>query len=124
MATSMDISHLTPAQRLALIDTLWDSLAADSDLRSLPVPPQHMAELDRRLDALDLGEMEAGEPWETVSKRLGGNEFAAYRCAWQPPPVEGAQPLTASRRNITRKYPAGGRVLPPIPPVFRLLSRR
>jgi len=67
MADEFDISHLTPAERLHLIDKLWDSLAADPD--SVPVPPEHMEELNRRLDAEARGEM-TFSPWEEVKQRL------------------------------------------------------
>ena len=68
MANPFDISQLTATERLQLIDKLWDSLAADPD--SVPVPPEHLQELNRRLNALESGKMEPGEPWDVVSKRL------------------------------------------------------
>ena len=68
MANRFDISDLTPSERLQLIQELWDSLAADPD--SVPVPPEHLHELNRRLDALESGKMEPGESWDIVSKRL------------------------------------------------------
>jgi putative addiction module component (TIGR02574 family) len=65
MARELDISHLTPAERLQLIDKLWDSLS-DKDI---PVPPEHMEELNRRLEAEARGEM-TFSPWEEVKQRL------------------------------------------------------
>jgi putative addiction module component (TIGR02574 family) len=42
-----DILALPAAERLELIEQIWDSLAADPD--SVPVPDWHREELDRRL---------------------------------------------------------------------------
>jgi putative addiction module component (TIGR02574 family) len=68
MTPEFDISQLTPTERLQLIDKLWDSLIADPE--TVPIPDQHLNELNRRLDALESGAMPAGEPWEIVRKRL------------------------------------------------------
>ena len=43
--SSEQIAQLTPEQRLALIEALWDSLEQDD----LPVTPAQAAELDRRM---------------------------------------------------------------------------
>jgi putative addiction module component (TIGR02574 family) len=43
------LEHLPPAERLALIGTLWDSL----DDQDRPVTPAQAAELLRRLDHFD-----------------------------------------------------------------------
>jgi putative addiction module component (TIGR02574 family) len=68
MSRDFNISQLSPAERLQLIEELWDSLAVDPD--AVPVPPEHLQELNRRLDALDAGEMAPGEPWPIVTGRL------------------------------------------------------
>jgi putative addiction module component (TIGR02574 family) len=47
----IDIQSLSPAQRLELIELLWDSLAATPD--AIPFTEAQRAELDRRLDELD-----------------------------------------------------------------------
>lgn len=47
--TPEEINRLSPQERLALIEQLWDSLD-DSDL---PVPPAQRAELERRLDSFE-----------------------------------------------------------------------
>jgi putative addiction module component (TIGR02574 family) len=41
------ILRLPPAERLELLDELWDSLAADAS--AVPVPEWHQRELDRRV---------------------------------------------------------------------------
>jgi putative addiction module component (TIGR02574 family) len=47
--TPEEIGRLSPQERLALIELLWDSLD-DSDL---PVPPAQRAELERRLGSFE-----------------------------------------------------------------------
>jgi putative addiction module component (TIGR02574 family) len=47
--TPEEIGHLSPQERLALIELLWDSL----DESDLPVPPAQRAELERRLDSFE-----------------------------------------------------------------------
>ena len=43
-----EILHLPPAERLRLVEDIWDSLATSS--ADVPVPGWHREELDRRLD--------------------------------------------------------------------------
>jgi putative addiction module component (TIGR02574 family) len=44
-----EILHLPLDARLALVERIWDSIAAESG--ALPLPDEHRAELERRLDA-------------------------------------------------------------------------
>jgi len=69
---AIDINKLSPEERLALIAELWDSLRAETD--TVPVPPAHQKELDRRLDELDSGEA-AAIPWDDVRRQLGQLEI-------------------------------------------------
>jgi putative addiction module component (TIGR02574 family) len=46
---AVDIERLSPAERLDLIERLWDSLSEDD----VPVTDAQHRELERRLDALD-----------------------------------------------------------------------
>jgi len=64
-----ELRALPVADRLELIEQLWDSIAADAE--ALPLPDWHRAEIDRRLDALDKGES-VGAPWEEVRRRITG----------------------------------------------------
>ena len=64
MAT-LDISRLTPKERLELIGELWDSLS----LADVPLTPAHEAELDRRLATFDADRREA-VPWEDIDAEL------------------------------------------------------
>lgn len=64
MAT-LDISRLTPKERLDLIGELWDSLSA-TDVR---LTPAQEAELDRRLATFDADRRKA-VPWEDIDAEL------------------------------------------------------
>nr|WP_311972164.1 addiction module protein [Bradyrhizobium diazoefficiens] len=64
MAT-LDISRLTPRERLDLIGELWDSLSA-ADVR---LTPAHEAERERRLASFDVDRREA-IPWEDIDAEL------------------------------------------------------
>lgn len=64
---AMDIERLSPAERLDLIERLWDSLSEDD----VPVTDAQRRELERRLDALDR-EGPIGVPWEQLRDELGG----------------------------------------------------
>ena len=67
--TPDDIRALPVAERLRLIEELWDSLDAEAD--ALPLPDWHRSTLDRRLDALDDGRS-VGAPWDEVRRRITG----------------------------------------------------
>jgi putative addiction module component (TIGR02574 family) len=71
MKPEIDISQLSPAECILLAEELWDRASAHPD--ALPVPPEHLAEIERRIEAINSGAMGRGEPWETVRARL-----------WQP----------------------------------------
>lgn len=64
MAT-LDISRLTPKERLDLISELWDSLSA-ADVR---LTSAQEAELERRLVTFDADCREA-IPWEDIDAEL------------------------------------------------------
>lgn len=61
---NLTFDHLPPEERLRLLEDIWDSIA---DVASVPVPPWHIAELDRRLD--DPGG-EATMSWDQIQPRL------------------------------------------------------
>ena len=63
----IDIQALSPAQRLELIELLWDSLSSTPE--AVPFTDAQRAELDRRLDELDR-EGPVGIPAEEVLNRL------------------------------------------------------
>jgi putative addiction module component (TIGR02574 family) len=59
--TPIDISRLSPAERLKLVEELWDSLAPSE----IPLTPAQAEELDRR-EALHRAQPSAGRPWREV----------------------------------------------------------
>ena len=63
---SLGIDRLSAADRLRLIEEIWDSLS------ELPIPESHREELDRRLADCEANPA-AGSPWEEVKSRLWKN---------------------------------------------------
>jgi len=68
MASSpIDLRSLSIAERLALLEELWDSLASDAS--AAPITPELAAELDRRLADLSQSP-DAGSSWADVRHRI------------------------------------------------------
>ena len=57
----LDISRLSPAERLRLVEELWDSLTP----ADIPLTPAQAEELDRR-EALHRAHPGTGRPWREV----------------------------------------------------------
>ena len=68
MPIDFDLSGLSPSECILLAEQLWDR--ARSRPEAVPMTEAQQEELKRRLDALNSGEMTAGEPWESVRERL------------------------------------------------------
>jgi putative addiction module component (TIGR02574 family) len=66
-AKSLGLDRLSLAERILLVEELWDSIAAE--VEALDVPQSHKDELDRRLAAYD-ADPHAGASWEEVKARL------------------------------------------------------
>jgi len=64
---AINLTALSVEEKLALVEELWDSLAATPG--AVPFTAAQRAELDRRLDALDR-EGPVGIPWEEVVDRI------------------------------------------------------
>jgi putative addiction module component (TIGR02574 family) len=64
---SIDISELSPDERLELIEQLWDSLSGQPD--ALALTDAQRQELDRRIDEMDR-DRRLGEPWPDVLKSI------------------------------------------------------
>jgi len=62
-----DIDRMTDAEKLDLIDVLWDSL----EDRAFPLTPEQMAELDRRMDTFD----------EDIKSAISWDEYKAKRAS-------------------------------------------
>ena len=66
-AKSLGIDRLSVADRLRLVEEIWDSIADSVD--SMDIPQSHKDELDRRLEAMR-EDPHAGSTWEEVKARL------------------------------------------------------
>lgn len=65
--TPIDLSHLSPADRIHLLQDLWDSI--HDDAQAMPLTAEQRAELQRRDADLESGAVR-GIPWEDVKKSL------------------------------------------------------
>lgn len=63
------LTRLPVAERLELIEQLWDSL--DAEASSLPLADWQREEIDTRIDALESGTSD-GAPWDEVRRRITG----------------------------------------------------
>ena len=64
---SLNVTDLSPAERLDLIEKLWESLSDRPE--ELPLTDAQRAELDRRLDDLEKSGP-VGIPWEEVLQQI------------------------------------------------------
>jgi putative addiction module component (TIGR02574 family) len=62
-----DLLRLSVAERIQLVEDLWDSIAAESD--ALPLTEAQRQEIDRRL-AAHARDPQSAIPWEEVRARL------------------------------------------------------
>jgi len=66
---ALGLDRLTVAERIFLVQDLWDSIAATPD--AVTLTESHQQDLKRRLDAYR-DNPKAGSPWEEVKGRLQG----------------------------------------------------
>lgn len=71
MATNpaFDFKQLSIAERLQLVEDLWDSIAQEADADTLPLTDEEKALLDKRLADYERNP-EEGSSWEEVKARL------------------------------------------------------
>ncbi len=62
-----EIKALTAAERLTLIEQIWDSLVDSPE--HIPVPDWQLDEIKARRDELERG-LDSGSSWEDVEARL------------------------------------------------------
>lgn len=65
--SALEISQLTPEERLGLIEQLWDSLTTNGD--AVPLTSTQREELDSRLDEMDREGL-SGIPWDDVLSQI------------------------------------------------------
>ena len=63
------LRRLPVPERLQLVEDLWDSIAVETPAPDLPMTPQLIAELDRRVRDLDEGR-ERTFTWEEVRESI------------------------------------------------------
>jgi putative addiction module component (TIGR02574 family) len=66
---ALGLDRLSLAERILLVEELWDSIAASPEV--VPLTEAHKEDLRRRLDAYR-DDPKAGSPWEEVKARLRG----------------------------------------------------
>jgi putative addiction module component (TIGR02574 family) len=62
-----DLLELPVAERIRLVELLWDSIAAVPE--AVPIPDDLKVELNRRLAEFE-ADPEAGSPWDEVRSRI------------------------------------------------------
>ncbi len=68
---SFDYRRLSVAQRLELVEDIWDSIDADADAEMLPLTNDERAMLDERIAELEANPGQ-GESWPEVRARILG----------------------------------------------------
>lgn len=66
---TFDYRSLSVAERLQLVEDIWDSIAADADLDTLPLSDADKALLDERLAEQD-AHPGTGVPWPEARARI------------------------------------------------------
>ncbi len=67
LAKDLGIEQLSIAERILLVEEIWDGIAVESN--QLEVPQSHKDELDKRLEARQQSP-NAASPWSEVKERL------------------------------------------------------
>jgi putative addiction module component (TIGR02574 family) len=68
-ALRRELFSLTAAERLELVEELWDSIAAERENEPFPLTAAQRDELERRIRELDQSP-ECARPWGEVRERL------------------------------------------------------
>jgi putative addiction module component (TIGR02574 family) len=64
-----ELRKLSLAERLELVEELWDSIAAECEHEPFPLTADQRADLERRLAEADANPA-GGPPWEEVLERI------------------------------------------------------
>lgn len=70
-APTFDYRELSIAQRLELVEDIWNSIEADANAELLPLTDEERAMLDERVADLESNPGQ-GEPWSEVRRRILG----------------------------------------------------
>ena len=63
------LKQLSVAERIQLVEDLWDSIIEDAPDDAFPISPELAAELDRRVAELKANP-ELGAPWDEVRRGI------------------------------------------------------
>lgn len=77
-ASIQELRRLPIPERIQLVKELWDSIAEESP--AIDLSEEQIAELDRRLDALE-AQPKSGTPWHIARERILAACASAYHCA-------------------------------------------
>ena len=66
-ALRKELFRLSVAERLELVEELWDSIPAEAE--ALELTPEQREDLDQRLAESD-ADPESGSPWEAARERI------------------------------------------------------
>ena len=67
MTPNLDIGSMSLAQRILLVQKIWDSIAAEEEALEITEPQKD--ELDRRIASCE-ADPNAGSSWEEVKRRI------------------------------------------------------
>ena len=68
-ALRKELFQLSRAEKLELVEELWDNIASDPDGEAAPLSADQCEDLERRIREMDQ-HPERGRPWEQVRERL------------------------------------------------------
>jgi putative addiction module component (TIGR02574 family) len=80
---AFDYRRLSIAERLQLVEDIWDSIAADADAAALPLAENEKTLLDERLEDLE-SHPGGGAPWPGTSPDYGVEAGAPSECDRSP----------------------------------------
>ena len=66
--SDLDVAELPVAEKLRMMESLWDSLSHDVDGEAV-IPTWHQTVLAERANRIDSGQ-ESSSPWEEAKRRL------------------------------------------------------
>ena len=110
------LRRLSVAERIQLVEDLWDTIVEDSPADAFPITPELAAELDRRL-AEHEADPSTAIPWEMararISKRIrdaGKGPAVSAGCgSGRGPRSKAMYPIVHGRvrRHLLRRFPYG-----------------
>ena len=65
MVDVKEILQLSVPERMRIVDTIWDSIEAESNAAKIPLPEWQIEEINRRLDDIESGKSKT-YTWEEV----------------------------------------------------------